>query len=301
MDKRCNDANNVDPNSINLNLLKYFIASAESSSLAEAGEKLGYSAPNVSTSINMLEKQLGVTLFTRKPLKLTEIGKAIYDTVKDGFQYLDFMMIIANSKNGLEFGRINIGCPSHISNFYAMERIVRATKDYPNMQINIDTESSSNKLIELIKNNEIDFAILDVIPNEYANELVVKEIRSIDNIFVANKEIQIKEMKELEKYNFILSYDNRVSTAKLIDVLKKNDITIKSSIRCPTTEQRIKAATLGGGIAYILKESVKTEIENGELFEVKVPIDLPKSSIKIVYLKNHLTKVDKEFINKYLK
>ena len=103
---------------INLNLYRYFIVSAESSSFAEAGEKLGYSAPNVSTSISTLEKQLGVKLFTRKPLQLTEIGQEIYETVKNGFADFDYATVIANSKDGLEYGKISIGCPSHISAFF---------------------------------------------------------------------------------------------------------------------------------------------------------------------------------------
>ena len=88
----------VDTNNINLNLLRFFIVSAESKSLAEAGEKIGYSYSTVSTSISTLENQLGVKLFTRKPLKLTEVGNDIYETVKSGFKDIDFAMVIADSK-----------------------------------------------------------------------------------------------------------------------------------------------------------------------------------------------------------
>ena len=287
-------------NDINLNLLKYFIVSAESSSFAEAGEKLGYSTPTVSTSISTLENQLGVKLFIRKPLKLTTEGQSIYATVKSGFEYLDFMKNIINAKNGLEFGKISMGCPSHISDFYLMEKIVKATTDYPKLQISIDTESDSTRIIEALKNNEINFALLDVIPNEFVNDLEIKEVKTIDNVLVYNKKITIKEIKELENYKFILSFDNRVSTTKLFEVLKKYNINIKATIKCPTTEQRIKAALLGGGITYVIKDAVEEQLKSKKLFEVNLPIELPKGSIKLVYLKNHLTNVDKEFIKKYI-
>ena len=287
-------------NDINLNLLKYFIVSAESSSFAEAGEKLGYSTPTVSTSISTLENQLGVKLFIRKPLKLTTEGQSIYATVKSGFEYLDFMKNIINAKNGLEFGKISMGCPSHISDFYLMEKIVKATTDYPKLQISIDTESDSTRIIEALKNNEINFALLDVIPNEFVNDLEIKEVKTIDNVLVYNKKITIKEIKELENYKFILSFDNRVSTTKLFEVLEKYNINIKATIKCPTTEQRIKAALLGGGITYVIKDAVEEQLKSKKLFEVNLPIELPKGSIKLVYLKNHLTNVDKEFIKKYI-
>lgn len=296
----------IDANSINLNLFRFFIVSAESNSFAEAGEKLGYSASNISNNISTLEKQLGVKLFTRKPLKLTEIGEAIYKTSKNGIQCLDFSSVLAQSKDSLEFGSIAIGCPSHITDFYLMEQIGKAVKEYPNIQIDLDTESGSHQLIEKLKNNEIDFAILDLIPDENAAELEIEELREIDNIFVSKDKIEIKDIKDvkkLENYKYIFPFYNRLSFMKLSEVLEKFNLTLNYSMRCPTTEQRINACKHGIGIAYILKEAVKKELDEHILYEVKLPkeFQLPKSNLKIVYLKNHLTKVDKEFIKKYLK
>ncbi len=286
---------------INLNLFRYFIAAAESKSFAEAGEKIGYNESTVSTSISTLEKQLGVQLFTRKPLQITEVGQEIYETVKNGFANFDFAMVIAESKNDLEYGKISVGCPSHITNFFLMDKIAEAIKDYPNMQFNLDTESDSKHLMELLKNNKIDFAILDIVPEEYLEDMEMKEVKDIDNIFVSKEEIKINNINELNNYKYILAQDNKISTRKLLDEMKKYNLKIRPILRCPTTEQRVNAAKHGIGIAYVMREAVKDEIEREELYEIKVPIELPKNSLKIVYLKNHLTKVDKEFIKKYLK
>lgn len=56
------------------------------------------------------------------------------------------------------------------------------------------------------------------------------------------------------------------------------------------------------GIAYVLKEAAKKALENKEVYEVKLPNDIKLSevSLDLVYLKGHLTKVDKEFIKKYI-
>ncbi len=292
--------NEYNANSINLNLFRYFIVAVESKSFAEAGQKLGYSAPTVSTSISTLENQLGVKLFTRKPLKTTEIGQEIYEAVKEGFSSLDFAVVLAKSKNDIEYGKIAIGCPSHVTEFFLMERIAKAVKDYPNLQVSLDTESGSKELIQSLKNNKIDFIILDSIPDEYKEEVEIKEIKQIEYIFVSKNKIEINDIKELEKYKYILTYGHRVSNLKLIDILKEQGITIQSVLRCPTTEQRINAAKHGIGIAYVMKDAVKRELENNELYEVKIPFKLSNNSLRIVYLKNHLTKVDKQFINRYL-
>lgn len=290
----------IDINNVNLNLLKLLVIGANSKNLSEIAEKTGYSESNVSTSIKKLERQMGVELFQRKPLKLTEMGEDIYEKVKDGFLDWDVAMSIAESKNNLEYGKISIGCPSHITDFFLIEQIEKATTDYPNMQIVLDTESGSTKLVDLLKNNKIDFAIMDVVPDEYKDELVIKEIRKSENIFIAKEPIIIKDINELNNYKYILSYENRLSSINLKETLNKNNIKLKTRLICPTTEQRIHAAKLGMGLAYVMKEAAKKAIENKEVYQVKIPIKLPMSSLKVVYLRNHLTKVDKEFLNKYI-
>lgn len=290
----------IDINNVNLNLLKFLVIGANSKNLSEIAEKTGYSESNVSTNIKKLEKQMGVELFQRKPLKLTEMGEDIYEKVKDGFLDWDVAMSIAETKNNLEYGKISIGCPSHITDFFLIEQIEKATTDYPNMQIVLDTESGSTELVDLLKNNKIDFAIMDVVPDEYKDELVIKEIRKSENIFIAKEPIIIKDINELNNYKYILSYENRLSSISLKETLNNNNIKLKTRLICPTTEQRIHAAKLGMGLAYVMKEAAKKAIENKEVYEVKIPIELPISSLKVVYLRNHLTKVDKEFLNKYI-
>ena len=68
------------------------------------------------------------------------------------------------------------------------------------------------------------------------------------------------------------------------------------------TEQRINAAKTGVGIAYVLKEAAKKALKNKEVYEVELPkcIKLPEVSLDLVYIKEHLTKVDKTFINTYI-
>lgn len=290
----------IEANNVNLNLMKTFIVVAESKSLADAGEKLGYASSSISTSISTLENQLGVKLFTRKPLKLTEIGKEIYDNAKLGMRTVDFAVTIAQSKNDMNCAKISIGCSSHITEFYLMERIENAINDYPDMCVSIDTESDSRELIEEIRQNKIDFAILDSVPSDCKEELVIKELKKTKNIFISNEPIDIKDIKELENYKYVLSYENKTTTKRLSKILNDYDVNLDVVLRCPTTEQRINATKRGIGIAYVMKEAAKSDLKNKKVYEVKMPIELPENSIKLIYLKDRLTKVDKKFIKDYL-
>ena len=61
------------------------------------------------------------------------------------------------------------------------------------------------------------------------------------------------------------------------------------------------AVKKGLGIGYTMKDTVKEELSSGELYEVEVPIELPKVDINIIHIKGRLTQADRTFINKYLK
>ena len=50
-----------------------------------------------------------------------------------------------------------------------------------------------------------------------------------------------------------------------------------------------------------MKEAVKNELENKELYEVELPIELPKFKINLIYIKEQLTQADRKFIKEYLK
>ena len=57
----------------------------------------------------------------------------------------------------------------------------------------------------------------------------------------------------------------------------------------------------GLGVGYVMKQAVKEELKKGELYEVEIPIKLPKSKINLIYMEGKLTKADKKFIKEYLK
>lgn len=291
---------------ININLYRTFIAVAESKSFAEASEKLGTNDRAISNDINALEKQLDVQLFYRKHkgsnngMKITEIGAEIYPQVKKIISACDFIRRTVESGNSLESGTLSIGCSANITESYLMEKLVKLAKDHPNVKVKLDSESSDSKMIEKLKNNEIDFIIMDEYIAKDLEELEVKRIKDISNIFVSKEKINIKDMQELENYKFILNYEDRTSIKKLIEVMKPYNLKMEAIMRCPTTKLRKEAAKSGMGIAYVVKDLCKNELENKELYELKLPIEMPITNISLVYQKEQLTKVDEEFIKEYL-
>lgn len=287
----------------NLNLYKIFCTVAETRNYAEASERLFVTESTISSHIKNLENQLDTTLFYRERdgLKLTERGKELYNSINEKIKDIDFSVESFIQDNDISKAKITIGCPSHISNFYLARCIAEAKKEYPNLRVDVIGASDYSGLIDRLQKHLLDFVIMDVIPPEAKNEIKVKELKKIHNTFVYNQPLKIDNLKELENYNFILNYENSVSTKELFETLKQHKVSIKANLQADITEMRIEEAKEGLGIGYVMKEAIEEAVKNKELYEVELPINLPSMKINLVYMEKYLTKIDKIFIKKYLK
>ena len=128
-----------------------------------------------------------------------------------------------------------------------------------------------------------------------------KEILKIENIFVSKAPLIIQDIKEIQDLNCILNLENTKTTQCLKETLREYNVDIKSNMMSDATEVRVDAVKRNMGIAYVIKKSVKRELEAKELYEVELPIKLPSVKLNLIYLKGELSKVSKSFIKNYLR
>lgn len=288
---------------INFNLYKIFCTVVDSSNYAEASKKLYLTESTISSHIKKLEENLGITLFYRERdgLTLTSEGKTLYDSINEKIKDIEFVENSFIENNDISKAKIVIGCPTHISIAYLATSITNIKKDYPNLRIDIIGAADYKGLIQLLQKHEVDFVILDVVPPEAKNEIKVKSLKTYDNIFISNTPMEINDLKQLENYQYILNYENSVSTRELFETLRQYGVEIKAHIQADTTEMRIEAVKQGLGIGYVMSDAATDAIKNKEVYELKLPIELPKKKINLVYIEKYLTKIDKIFIKRYLK
>lgn len=288
---------------INHSLYKIFCTVVETRSISEASKKLFITESTISTHIKNLESQLDMVLFYREKnkLKLTDDGKKLYDAISTQIKDIEFSVNSIIEENDISKAKITIGCPSHISTSYLYKSIGKIRKDYPN--ITIDTIGAANytEFIDKLRKHTVDFVVIDIIPPEAKNEIKVKPLKKMNNVFIYNKPLKINDLKELENYEFILNYDDSNSIKELHQVLNKKGIQIKSNIHSDITEMRIAETKNGMGIGYVIEDTVEDAIKNKELYRVELPMELPTVEINIAYMQQYLTKMDKIYINEYLK
>lgn len=288
---------------ISLEWYKCFYEVAKSKSYTDASNKMFVTKQAVTDTIKKLESGLDTKLFHRSNngVKLTKEGEELLKYIEKALDLIEVGEKLVVMKNDLDTGEITIGSLSHISAFYLMPHIERVRKEHKGLNIKLITAPNGKELIELLEEHKIDFAVDTTKLDNYNSQIIKEKIKDISNIFISNKPIEIKDLKELENYNFILGLGYTSTSKRLISTLKENGINIKSKTEIDITELKINAVKRGMGIGYVLKDAVKNELKNKEVFEVKIPIELPTSSLNLIYLKDQLTRVDKTFINEYLR
>ena len=288
---------------ISINLYRTFCVVAQSKNYVDASNKLNISTTAISKNIRQLESLVGTTLFYREKdgVKLTGAGQEFFKYAEQGLATLNLGEKLIMQKSDLANAEISIGCPSHLTTFYLMECIEKVKKDYPNLKINLVSGADFNKMIQMLEEHKIDFIIDTTQVDTNYNNIMVEELKEVKNIFISNKPINIKDLKELEKQKYILNFEYSSTIKRLKNTLKQHNIEIEANMQYDITELRINAVKRGLGIGYVMKEAVKKELEKKEIYEVKLPIELPISKINLIYIKQQLTQADKKFIKNYLK
>ena len=287
---------------INMNLYKVFYKVAQYKSYSDASDKMMLSKSAISNYIKKLEEQLNTKLFYRENsgVRLTKEGEELFKYVEKSMELIENGEKNLLQKSNLETGEISVAALSHIAEFYLMPRIEKIKKEHKALNIKLVTASTGEELLRLLENHKVDF-ILDSTKLDINNSQIVNEkVKDIENIFISKDPIQIKKLKDLEKYDFILGLEYTSTSKRLVRKLKENGVHIKSTLEIDITELKISAVKRNLGIGYVMKDSVQKELNNKELYEVKVPMELPKSELRLRYLNGQLGKLDKKFIKDYL-
>ena len=90
----------------------------------------------------------------------------------------------------LSKGKISIGVPSQIGSFYIFDNIANFHKKYPNIEITIISKTTT-QLLKLLERHEIDF-IIDTSPiNTNIENIIIKPLLDVKNIFVIKSDSTI--------------------------------------------------------------------------------------------------------------
>mgnify|MGYP002040788591 FL=1 len=148
--------------SVDLRLLRYFLAVAEESHLTKAAARLGIRQPPLSQQIRVLEQELGVTLFHRLPrgMELTESGRALVDDARNIIALVDQAVDGVRRVSQGEAGRLTVGFTGSAAFHPFVPSVIRRFRESaPNVRLVLE-ESSTGELREAVNEGRVDVAFI---------------------------------------------------------------------------------------------------------------------------------------------
>ncbi|MDX8435593.1 LysR family transcriptional regulator [Mesorhizobium abyssinicae] len=160
---------------IDWNLIKSFVAVAETGSLSAAARKLAASQPTLGRHIAELEQALGVTLFRRgrSGYALTEAGSVLFERGRAvSEQASAFSLLALGSVEAIE-GTVRIAASEVVAAYVLPEITAQLGVEEPGIEVEI---VASNQVENLLR-RDADIAIRMVKPAQ--NELVARKVADI--------------------------------------------------------------------------------------------------------------------------
>lgn len=256
---------------------RLFCVVAECESFSKAAEKLYVSQPAVTQAIRKLEENLKGKLFfrTTKGVKLTDEGKRLYRYIKTSVDIMNNAENKFSQYINLEEGDIRIKTGSALGSAGIYDAIIEFSKKYPKIKVHISVGYIQESIDELSK-GKIDLIAVDLPYECDKSTIQIIKCKEIEECFYASKEYYEKiknknNIKELIKTELIAPANNISVAGKVLDEFcRKNKINYEPKFVITSTHAQKYFVLQGLGIGFGIKDTIKKELETGELVEIKI-------------------------------
>jgi len=255
----------------------------------KAAKELYISQPAISKSIQKLEESVGCKLFSRssRGVVLTDEGKLLYEHVSEAFETLTMGEEKLKRSIELGVGHLKIGVSSTLCKYLLLPYLKEFIRQNPHISISISCQST-NDTLKLLEDNKIDIGLIG--KPENLKNIHFDFLEEIEDIFVAAKDY-LRNLKArgiqkdhiLQSSTLMLLDKNNMTRQYIDDYLQENQIIIKDSIDISDMDLLIDFARIGVGVACVIKNFVREDLENGTLVEIPLGFPIHKREVGFAY------------------
>ncbi|MDZ4712452.1 MAG: LysR family transcriptional regulator [bacterium] len=270
-----------------LHQLQVFAKVVQTKSITKASRELFMSQPAVSIQLRNLQDQFDIPLteVVGRQLYVTEFGKEIYSMAERIINEVYAINYKTMSYKGLLTGRLIISIVS--TGIYVMPYFLT---DFLKLHQGIDLVmdvTNKSKVITSLHNNEIDFALVSIIPQELK---VNKETLMENELFVVgnNKEknrTYIVSKEELKEMPLIFREEGSGTRYVMENYFYKHKINVRKKMELTSNEALKQAVIAGLGNSVMPLIGLRNELTTGDLKIIPV-VGFPiKSKWQLIWLK----------------
>jgi DNA-binding transcriptional LysR family regulator len=287
-----------------LHQLQVFLKITQTKSITIAAQELHLTQPAVSIQLKNFQNQFDIQLteVIGRKLYVTDFGKEIALAAENIINEVYAINYKTHAFKGQLSGRLKLSVVStgkYVMPYYLSEFM----RNNVEVELEMDVTNKS-KVLKSLKNNEIDFALVSILPNDLAVESMLLMENKL--FLVGNKSIVINHdfnlLNYVSKHPLIYRELGSATRSSMETFLDKTGTIPDMKIQLTSNEAVKQSVIAGLGLSIMPLIGLKNELENGDVIIIpikKLPII---SSWRLIWMKGKkLSPVAKsylDFINK---
>ncbi len=255
-----------------LHQLQIFLKVCEKQSITKASQDLFLTQPAVSIQLKNFQDQFEWPIMEviGKKVYITDFGKEIASAAERILEEVDGINHKILSHQGKLFGRLKISVvstakyvmPYFLSDFLTENDGVELSMDVTNKQ----------KIIEALVENQVDFAMVSVLPKGLPLE---QEIFMENKLFLIGSGLQASNQKIFDQTDFknlpLIYREQGSATRQAMEkFIEKNKISVQKKIELTSNEAVKQAVIAGLGYSIMPLIGIKNELKNKELMIIPI-------------------------------
>ncbi len=248
------------PHSINLHLLRVFVAVVEQQSFSRAAETMFITQSAVSKAVRELEHQLDLPLVDRAPagargmrgVRLTEGGQALFEHARGIFALERVALEEVRERVGLRKGELRIGASTTVAGYWLPPHIAAFARRHPDIQVELVVANTA-QIAQAVIACEVDAAFVEG-PVEDAH-IQSSNWREEALVVIAPDEgataIRRVSAAALSERTWLLRESGSGTRRVAQNLLRSHGITPKHELAIGSNEGIARAVAAGAGVAIL--------------------------------------------------
>lgn len=212
--------------------------------------------PALSYQIKQLEQRLDTSLFHRRPggVSLTEAGRVLFQHVQKITETINHAERAISELSEDIVGEVFVGTINSVGMFFLPSVLRSMRTNYPKVRINVLFRSDSNELVETLRQNRIDLAIVASPRRNHRlayDTLLDEQISLVCGSSYPFFGKKVVKASKLEGVPFVSISKDLTTGAAVQDYFEKVEVNVKSVISTDNVEFAKKMVEAGLGVSLL--------------------------------------------------
>lgn len=283
-----------------LNQLRIFLKVVQLQSVTKASEALHLSQPAVSIQLKNFQDQFEIPLteIIGRKIFVTEFGQEVADAAENILNQVNAINYKCLAYKGQLYGKLKISVVS-TGKYVIPYFLTGFMKQHEGIELEMNV-TNKNRVIESLQKNEVDFAMVSIIPENTR----IEKIDLMTNLLylVGNRETNIRKnmpAEDIFKELPLIFRETGSGTRQIMEqFISENQISVNKKLEL-TSNEAIKQAILAGlGCSIMPVIGIRKEIQDKDLTIIPVK-GLPiETTWSLIWLKDKkLSPTSQAFLN----